>query len=1196
MIRSHNMFLALVGLLSFEGTAQGQEPVDAAQKERGMTAEEKGFVFDYHVLGFEEQPESGDCDPIHARYGRCIELVDFVDWHPSWWLASRYDTLKPSQQAQLNYWSPDYYENWINSSSTAQNQEMKKGKAHLRGFGELYAQLWEDMAYRWKDDGDAPSELMALNGIKTLPTTAQQWEAISIRPRRQFSVPSSDHWLDQGEVIEMPIPLIPQPAGSTLPELARPKALFPLVKYAIPKNHFVEPTSAIMLKGRFASRLGVKNQLHDYNLMDGDPISSGPFFEQMYPYDTIFAQDDLSFIPLVDFRYPSSVLSSEERLGLSSTLPVNSYQDAALLAGMQFNRFYRLVASQVMQFAMQDYTANHMRILASLTSMRTPPGALADATGITDNLNPGSIGQTDSTAEQESRVNRSAYSVPGGFKLNYAKIPIPLTVEWITRLDEAYKPPPSFYMDTTGLARDMFFDILIPNPDLIQSVSDEGLKQWVQQNKAKGIEPNVLLEPLRRLVLQELMGTLEKEVKDVEETWLLLDHINYAIASNMDVSPEVRISPGDFEGLAAERWESVLGDHYYSTQKISQGLGAIDPTSVCATAERTEALAEPSVGAMVLDQIFVGVDSTLPDFQGEGNQLTSERLLWSARNQIPFFSLDNPEANKASVQRLVGLPDGQALYRARWTIWSGWHLMWGVEQFSGQERLVLRTAAICDDMVLSPPELVPSIVRAGLLHDEFYPTKPARNKDKVGRTDYPNAKERRSFVRRARRNEERQKDRDDVNRDVSNTRRRSVSGVGNALNIRERVKNPTVTSSDVNRFAGADMEDRGLSMTFDKRGDLTKRPLEVSVSDTVDYIRGIVRAPFEEMSLNNGVTVIVLDADEPTSLHRLRDVVGHTPYIKHRQFMGFNQQLDFAGWSLYFDKGPENTQVVLSAPNYTPHDNYAAGAVVPRFKQVRTTDVTFVGDLGMFPVSNATYICDSSVNQDSLAFIDRCEDGQIETVKTDGFSVGFGSYATIWLRNDPRMAAELGLEIKLDALHGGYSFFHSEEAPNLSDVVSGIQDPNQVNNTAEYPNYSWVFRPMTGASAGFRHAPDSMPLQRWLRGVKPWGAPSASGRSKQHRTEWGVRGAFLVYPSYNGMEGVAVADLWEGHALRSKRSDWANFSSYHPIVLGGLYLRYQYAFPLLEDSDEARLYTFDHSHTLLVGWRTQLRNREERPE
>ena len=126
-------------------------------------------------------------------------------------------------------------------------------------------------------------------------------------------------------------------------------------------------------------------------------------------------------------------------------------------------------------------------------------------------------------------------------------------------------------MDITGLAR-ICLDILKPNPDLIPALTDEGLKQWVQENKARGIEPNVLLEPLRRLVLQELMATLEKEVQDVEETWLLLDHINYAIASNMDVSTEVRITPGDFEALAADRWETVLGDHFYSTQK-SPGAG-----------------------------------------------------------------------------------------------------------------------------------------------------------------------------------------------------------------------------------------------------------------------------------------------------------------------------------------------------------------------------------------------------------------------------------------------------------------------------------------------------------------------------------------------------------------------------------------------------------------------------------------------
>ena len=156
------------------------------------------------------------------------------------------------------------------------------------------------------------------------------------------------------------------------------------------------------------------------------------------------------FIPLFDFRYPSSVLSNEERMGLASITGqwLSRCSHACRHAVQPIYDWWRLRSCSLPCKIIRPTTCGR----ASLTSMRTPPGALADATGITDNLNPGSIGQTDSTADQEARVDRSAYSVPGGFKLNYAKIPIPLTVEWISRLDEAYKPPPSFFMDITGLA------------------------------------------------------------------------------------------------------------------------------------------------------------------------------------------------------------------------------------------------------------------------------------------------------------------------------------------------------------------------------------------------------------------------------------------------------------------------------------------------------------------------------------------------------------------------------------------------------------------------------------------------------------------------------------------------------------------------------------------------------------------------
>ena len=59
-----------------------------------------------------------------------------------------------------------------------------------------------------------------------------------------------------------------------------------------------------------------------------------------------------------------------------------------------------------------------------------------------------------------------------------------------------------------------------------------------------------------------------------------------------------------------------------------------------------------------------------------------------------------------------------------------------------------------------------------------------------------------------------------------------------------------------------------------------------------------------------------------------------------------------------------------------------------------------------------------------------------------------------------------------------------------------------------------------------------------------------------NRMEWGMRGAFLVGPSFNGLEGTLVAEAW-GAIYYVSRSDWANFSPYHPIFNGGVFVRYQ---------------------------------------
>ena len=119
-------------------------------------------------------------------------------------------------------------------------------------------------------------------------------------------------------------------------------------------------------------------------------------------------------------------------------LGVESLAEARLESDKQFNKFYRLVGAQVMQFAMQDYTANHMRILATLNTMRSPPGELGTITGISGKINASALGETDSAEAQTKRIKSDAYALSGGFSLITKKVPDLVKLKWIERLSTLY--------------------------------------------------------------------------------------------------------------------------------------------------------------------------------------------------------------------------------------------------------------------------------------------------------------------------------------------------------------------------------------------------------------------------------------------------------------------------------------------------------------------------------------------------------------------------------------------------------------------------------------------------------------------------------------------------------------------------------------------------------------------------------------
>ena len=149
---------------------------------------------------------------------------------------------------------------------------------------------------------------MKTDGFKVTPNTMDQWETAYPSKPRSIGRPSSSAFLSPSEWMQPIVPIVEHDelknSEGKLPwaSLQDVESYYQRIKWKIPDQSTVEPTPGIIMSGRFASRLAVNGKLHDYELMDADPKASGPFFEQIYPYQTIYQGDNPDFIPLKDFR------------------------------------------------------------------------------------------------------------------------------------------------------------------------------------------------------------------------------------------------------------------------------------------------------------------------------------------------------------------------------------------------------------------------------------------------------------------------------------------------------------------------------------------------------------------------------------------------------------------------------------------------------------------------------------------------------------------------------------------------------------------------------------------------------------------------------------------------------------------------------------------------------------------------------
>jgi len=1080
-IASALTWLVLNGWTVHASAETGGEAEEPAATE-GEEAEEveAASAAGVHVVGFRDLP--GDCDTIAARFGRCIEEVEFVDLLPAF-------SDRQASATQLALW---------------------------RNSGKLYAQLWEDLAQRWFRNGDVIELTMKTHGLSQLPTTAVQWEASARKDKLVYGLPGPELWLDRNAWI--------QPKGR------ESGAFFRRIRFLTPEGQGAQP-SMVLLKGRFALRLGFSGRRHDYDLMNGDPMSSGPFFEQMYPYSKAMETSDGDLVPLSSF--------SGFRPMVSRSRPLRHYGDMKRIARQEFYIFARLLATQIAQYGLEDYTTNHMRVLTALTAMQSPPGTLEQRTGRTGDLVAAALGETDTDEAVEKRLEEGIYRLQHGFEINYFQLPMEIVGQYMSELIRRSDLDDEFWSNFNDVLVYDLEDLLRAQVGPLNSLDEPTIQTWVKANARPGTSEEMVSDHVKRAALNLLVEGLEKEERDELQTRLLLDHVNLEVTSIFDSERGVLVTPGDLVAATSGKWEAVLSKHGYRTAHFSQGLGAVDPTSICTTLDGAAALTEPAFGGVHLDLLFAS----------EEGAEESEEILWNARNQLPFIMVDGPAVTTPKVERLVGLPDGRAVYRARWEIWAGWHLFWTSETIDAGEgnfsrELLVRTGAVCEDTVMAPPELVPTLVRASLLDGNFRPSTPVLGAKKKLDTSKIDSMSDEELIEAG------------------------LVQVQEGEDAKEQVEAAKEAGDEVPESIpdSVDLSVPVVGAFFNQQGAGTREDL----NEVTSYFRDVIRAPLFDLAGDRSFVLTVFDTTSSEKRYTLRDRRPRTPYARRQLRVRKASEdedrfLRSAAWGHYVAVSPESTFELVS-PAYRTTESVATRTLMPRWGRNRSLEFTLHWAFGLYPIRYAKATCNDSFADADPSSVS-CTDSERYN---EGFSLDVGALATWWIVDDYRMALEMGPHVQLDVGPGGSSALWDEQDDRIN---------------------AWTLRPQFGLQLGVRGAPDPAPLVRRAKAGLPWGAENADGVSKQHRLQLGFRTGFLLGPGYNGLEGTVPLELWFGGSLRRKRSPHASFTPYHPSTLIGPYIRCQFEFVLA--SETSRFKNLDYGITAIIGVRMQIRLKEK---
>jgi hypothetical protein len=539
------------------------------------------------------------------------------------------------------------------------------------------------------------------------------------------------------------------------------------------------------MRGRFAANIVFQQRPFDTDLISLADDGGQVFLRQIHPH----ALDDLGarFIepqgcerssePLACFRGPPP--TSRSPLVLSEG--ALSAQGAAALAHEQFVSFTDLLGMRLLQYGRHEYDISLVRVLGAMVAMASPPKMTSEEgpdAGVVNVSIPGGTDERDAMRPPPPMAPGEARAT----SIQYSAMPKELIEELIKELglDGRQRCLTSSKLVSTGDPLQPKEPLIYHTLDLLEPMLDaeselnggkmESEADWRAQAEAlkkltdaelrdellngKHLKPHKEGEMKKTLDLLAVQRRLEGQCEDVASAptsapetitpddstggttggaadeaaeleqlrgRALLAHVRRLLVEQFPASADAPATPNEIQEVANKTWTEVMSLHGSTpTLAPQRGTDNVSPIAVCTTTAPEVAQDQPIFKKVSLELLFVAGAST-----------KVEEALWEARAESPFLWVDDPKKAPPRVERLVALADGLAIYKARWELWSGWHLLWGVQPLTTVQSagypsaaLTTRAAAICEDMVLAPPALVATLVRAGMLDAPLRGTTP----------------------------------------------------------------------------------------------------------------------------------------------------------------------------------------------------------------------------------------------------------------------------------------------------------------------------------------------------------------------------------------------------------------------------------------------------------------------------------------